>query len=1240
MNKIIKKILIATLVFIAMIFMKSNTSFGLTAGNYITIGQNAGGYTLDYSKNVYCAEHQKTMHNNVKAVVEAEIEISGTSVKYKNIYKGSGTIEGNKRVYYYILANILENGGGYGYWSYSRHYGVYSATQKKLYKFLSWNQEFLRQDGVVQENLWSSALKQGDYNVEEQKAWKQLNDKGWGRDNENAEYTMKIYILKPTTRTGVQRLLYVDISKKTTTTPPSSEPDTPSKKIETKPVTITKVDQYTNKPLEGAEFIIKDVVNLVEKGMNKSHDSLTLLLKDENGPYIDSNVQDGYIYEYIKSISFDNDGNVIQDSIQWTSNKSEAYVFKTNKEGRIELFDLPATRNVNSADKLIHYVIEEISSTPGYPTVTEQAERGIQTMSRVWEFSADEFPWGMNDAPENTGSSITERDEFPWGVDYIFKNKDFEYGNMVEIIKKDKTTKEELEGFKFILSKKVNNVDQYLKAEYDTNVTEEYEELENGQIVTKTRNKIVGWTWTDNKDEAYRITTQRAGQTEVIRGLEARDSRGNTIEYTLTEVEIPEEYKNIYSLDEEQQKITFDFTKEYPEGQDENRKTTKAWDIKGTQTYKATITMFNSKKDSVKLQILKKDKYTGRTVSGAKFIVYCVKDGKTLYLSESINDGGNYKYKWSENRSDAKKLITNKSGYILLADLPVSGENGSFISYTIEETDPADGYNDDKGNYNQKQTITFEKDKEVTCVFENIPDETEMILIDKKDRSDGMEMGGVSFIIQNRSTGKWIKTATLVLKEEEEDERVTYELGNASVSQDDWWTSNESEAMRFTTGSREEYRAIKIINIPEGKYIAKEVSNSYGDYQDNIGRTFSLSTTTLDDFTNVNTLYNSRDGNNYGNVKISGKVWLEGQPGNKSNQFNDEYNAPADATKPGENDDKLLQYVKVYWRTPGGRLIASTETKGDGTYTMYARISYGFCEWWIDTSMYNNISNSYVEFGYNGLEYTTVGYTTDGSKKNSSKVMENPSSRAELDNSFAEISNRGVMPNGTRLTYTYDNSNSPRKATMTAPKGITDFEVTADTRTPLSKYRFLKQIGEGSNSKEVYPLLSTGTGSGCLKHHYVSCSNPKHGSHHRCDERGSKIIRWEITDIDCGLVKREQPDIAIVSDIGKVDVIMKGQQYTYKYGHRGLPDQGAEYKVSFSDGTVYRRPVNPSDVAYINKEGNNSEDLEVYVTYNIKVNNQSNTLMMDACEIVNYFDANYTLADDKWSSMSKNRRHL
>ena len=41
MNKIIKKILIATLVFIAMIFIKSNTSFGLTAGNYITIGQNA-----------------------------------------------------------------------------------------------------------------------------------------------------------------------------------------------------------------------------------------------------------------------------------------------------------------------------------------------------------------------------------------------------------------------------------------------------------------------------------------------------------------------------------------------------------------------------------------------------------------------------------------------------------------------------------------------------------------------------------------------------------------------------------------------------------------------------------------------------------------------------------------------------------------------------------------------------------------------------------------------------------------------------------------------------------------------------------------------------------------------------------------------------------------------------------------------------------------------------------------------
>ncbi|MEI3401273.1 MAG: hypothetical protein V8R51_02520 [Clostridia bacterium] len=53
------------------------------------------------------------------------------------------------------------------------------------------------------------------------------------------------------------------------------------------------------------------------------------------------------------------------------------------------------------------------------------------------------------------------------------------------------------------------------------------------------------------------------------------------------------------------------------------------------------------------------------------------------------------------------------------------------------------------------------------------------------------------------------------------------------------------------------------------------------------------------------------------------------------------------------------------------------------------------------------------------------------------------------------------------------------------------------------------------------------------------------------------------------------------------------------------------------------RPVNPSDIAYVNY--NNTDDLQVYVTYNIILKNKSNTLPMPVNSIVNYYDSNYTI---------------
>ncbi len=619
---------------------------------------------------------------------------------------------------------------------------------------------------------------------------------------------------------------------------------------------------------------------------------------------------------------------------------------------------------------------------------------------------------------------------------------------------------------------------------------------------------------------------------------------------------------------------------------------------------------------STKVRVVKQDSSNKRAIMGAKFQLQMKFNGQTTYLKNiTQKEDGSYQFEWTYDKSSATTYTTDKWGKLYFNDLPATLDVDGVpvkAEYELVEIEPADGYKKARSNYDQRKTFDLTTNKVLNITFENTPDETEMLLIEKRDGSDGSSMGGVVFKVRNNSTGKWIKTATLVLEDEEENERNTYELGNASVGQNEWWTTNESEAMRFVTGSQDEYRGIKIMNLPGGSYTVKEIANPYGKYQKNIGRTWNISTTKVDDYRNTYTIQNYEDGNNYGNVKISGMVWEDiftGKGGNNNNRK--------------DSNEKGLEGVTVTWKTPGGSVLTSTSTNSDGEYTMYSRINYSFCQWWMDTSKYNAINNSYIEFTYNGLVYTTVAYASDGSE-DKSKAMENPSSRAALDNSFAEISNRGISPNGSRVSYESGRNNGMATSKMTSPLGITDFGVTADTRTPLRSYRLL----------ETYPELVTGERSGCLRHHYVSCS--KHGSHHRCDERGSKTVRWEVYNINCGLVKREQPDIAIISDVSKVDVIMKGQQYTYKYGNRGIEGTGADYKVAFGDGTTYRRAVNPSDIAYINKDGNNSEDLEVYVTYKMKVNNQSNTLVMNGAEIVNYFDANMTLADDRWSMTSKN----
>lgn len=133
---------------------------------------------------------------------------------------------------------------------------------------------------------------------------------------------------------------------------------------------------------------------------------------------------------------------------------------------------------------------------------------------------------------------------------------------------------------------------------------------------------------------------------------------------------------------------------------------------------------------------------------------------------------------------------------------------------------------------------------------------------------------------------------------------------------------------------------------------------------------------------------------------------------------------------------------------------------------------------------------------------------------------------------------------------------------------------------------------------------------------------------------------WEITNINCGLTPREQPDAMLKSDILQARVVMNGQEYTYNYNLRNYDLVDAisainagvhAFNVPVSNGDKdlitnedinklklitesitgqYTRKINPANISYVNSNITDREkSFEIYVTYWIQAGNQSNTYL-------------------------------
>lgn len=311
-------------------------------------------------------------------------------------------------------------------------------------------------------------------------------------------------------------------------------------------------------------------------------------------------------------------------------------------------------------------------------------------------------------------------------------------------------------------------------------------------------------------------------------------------------------------------------------------------------------------------------------------------------------------------------------------------------------------------------------------------------------------------------------------------------------------------------------------------------------------------------------------------VKLSGYVWEDIQS-EKQSVRNDLY-------KDSESDDKdsKVQGVIVRLRDKRtGQIVKDSVTGKDQIATTNENGEYIF-----ENVLIDDLSNYYVEFTYDGLTYESVIPHID--RDNGSKASE--SDRQGFNNKFASV----------------EAGSKENEAVIKDASGNVQATV---------EYNFTQETsGRTANivKKTNCDIISTTTNAG----YTISYT------------RGSGVK--EIKNINLGIYRRRQADLALQNELDQVKVEIEGYGHIYKYGSGFDTNDPNETQNSWNLGVrfenpyknVYKRPIYRADAEYDNDDEN--KELKVALTYKITLANQENVTSR-VNSIVDYFDARYTI---------------
>ncbi len=414
----------------------------------------------------------------------------------------------------------------------------------------------------------------------------------------------------------------------------------------------------------------------------------------------------------------------------------------------------------------------------------------------------------------------------------------------------------------------------------------------------------------------------------------------------------------------------------------------------------------------------------------------------------------------------------------------------------------------------------------------------------------------------------------------------------------------KAQAKIFTTDKNGKLPTIK---VAVGTYYAEEVSVG-NNWQYEAGETFTIK---VKAGKNQVKLTNQKV-----YINLSGYVWedIEWEP-DKEGDSNGLYR-----DNNYDKEDKLLQNVTVKlikngqpisFKNSNGNEITEVKTDKDGKYKMYGvRIE--------------DLDKLSIEFTYNGMNYKSV--TPNIGKNNGSKAAEG-GKRTEFNQKYANI-----------IPGAATNSQGNKTATLNYTRKDYESSVIYGSN---SVYGYQGQEFPINGTDQNFLIQATTSGT--------------------YDLRGGKTVDQirasgleEISNINLGVSKREQPQLKVLKDINSAKVSINGVQHIYKYSDRANTNSqkmkelyeavkqqtGTEIsspyqippKVKFETpyaNMSYTRALYPSDVYYEAPKGQEDKNLRVKVIYQIGVSNQSSSLKAIVNEIDDYYDSKYIVEGTK-----------